>query len=127
MLKESKNERSRGRLPLKFTSVARYLLTIGIGLMAGFAALFFMPTEKRLLMLARFDFLLLLAFLWVLSAVIVTVKLRSSAPRYLFVLLALSVSLPVILWFVGLKWDLLVRVPGHIAIDGRAISSGRVY
>lgn len=106
---------------------ARCARTTGILLLATFGALVFVPEEHRLVVLKTFDLLLLFAVVWVLCAVLIIFKLRSSIPKGLFLILLLFIVTPSALWLLGIRWDLFVQTPAHITVDGRPISKGRVY
>jgi hypothetical protein len=99
----------------------------GIVLLLAFASLFFVPVEFRRLYLAVFDLLVVLTVIWIFPATWVALKLRAAAPKTVLALLIIFVGTPLLLWVVGLRWDLLVRVPARVKVNGSSIREARVY
>lgn len=103
------------------------LKAVGIVLVLSFASLVLVPVEFRRLYLAAFDLLMILTIIWILPALWIVVKARAAAPQTLLALLFIFLSTPLLLWIIGLRWDLLVRVPARVNLDAGFVSQARVY
>lgn len=99
----------------------------GLTLFAAFLALLFVPESLRTTILAVFDVLLVLTGLWVVFALVVLLRVGFYASKTILALLGLFVVSPIVLWIVGVRWDLFIRVGVTVTVDSHPVPGAQVY